>query len=297
MHDDATTEAPATPPSTEAVARALGRLPQAASRRAAALHLALPVGEVPGIAVRRAEGRLRYRGVVVAESTDAVADAVAVVAAGHTGDDTYLELDGEPLGWLKLVRSGNRRVLFGTDVLFGAPLVSIEDGVPASVATEMFRRHLAGELAGPPVVDFVGGVSVLVDGIAASWVLRLGSGGEVEEAEHDRPPVEHPEEFASVLAAEMGAGAVEVVELGSRSVGTTDVEYLLSLESGWQVIVPVTLTPTTELVGVEPGSIGVAPAAELPPGYRWLGRSVWEDAMVAEHLASGYVVMLRRSAA
>ena len=113
------------PPSAEQISLALGRLPnyprdeaQALTR---ALHLALPADEIPLMVVTRESDGLHYRGTVIPEG-DGVAEVASRVArAGWRRDDLFLDLDAEPSSWIKVVRSGSRRIAFGARLLFGTP--------------------------------------------------------------------------------------------------------------------------------------------------------------------------------
>lgn len=277
------------PPTPETVRAALSRLPAGVPQLAAAVHLALPADEVPGIAVVAGARVLRYRGAIVRSVGDPATVAAQLALAGHRVGDRYLDLDEDPLRWCKLIRSGSRRILFGTDVLFGAPGIALETGVDDDAAYRALSAHLTGELGAPPAVLGTEAGSVLVDGAPASIVLRPA----VAIAPRVASPCQTPlNELTAELQELLAATSATQVVLTTTG-GVVRAEVLCDLAAGWEAIVPVVLTETSELIGVPDGEIGRSTPEPVPEGFAWRGCSLWEDAIAAEHRRSGITVLLR----
>lgn len=100
------------------------------------LHLALPVSDAVGLQCRRDLNGWAWRGFSI--STVTAESAARLAALGYRDTDRYLDLEGaEPQHWVKPVRSGSRIVTFGSDLLFGAPLLLLDPDqsqlVPAAI--------------------------------------------------------------------------------------------------------------------------------------------------------------------
>lgn len=135
------------PPSREqilaAVARLLPNRPQLT-----AFHLATPIDVAATVEVGRAGALWSWRGSSSAHR-DPTAAAAALAALNWRDSDEFLDLAASPFAWLKPVRSGSGTVVFGMDVLFGAPpVVGHRDVNPddlLSVATAVAGGSAAGE--------------------------------------------------------------------------------------------------------------------------------------------------------
>ena len=94
---------------------------------AAAMHLASPTSALIGPDIFREDGVWHYRGktVPVAEDLDgAVQAAVELMAMTVVPSDMFIDLT-TPVGqWVKIGRSGERKVAFGLPLLGGPALVS-----------------------------------------------------------------------------------------------------------------------------------------------------------------------------
>lgn len=115
-----------------------------ANDAAVLLHLALPVSDAVGLQCRRDLNGWTWRGFSVSTVT---ADSAARLAAlGYRDTDRYLDLEGtEPQHWVKPIRSGSRMVTFGSDLLFGAPLLLL-DPDQSLQAPEAIEALLDGDL-------------------------------------------------------------------------------------------------------------------------------------------------------
>lgn len=145
MDPPVSTASTTTPPSAAQLRQALDLLEIHGPARAdAALHLALPVDAPLGMAAWLESGVWHYRSATRPATSDPVADARALAAAGHREGDRYHDLSRrDPLSWCKLVTSGTRQVLFGSDLLLGAPAVSASAEVPAAAVRQVVREWLA----------------------------------------------------------------------------------------------------------------------------------------------------------
>lgn len=130
------------PPTAEDIDVALRRLP-AGRGREAALMLALPVTDVVGIHARVASGYWCWRGAQV-RSGGAGAAALLASLAGRD-DDKFLDLGGESLYWVRVIRSGAYLVAFGSDTLLDLPLIRI-DPVLAGASYSIIARVASGQL-------------------------------------------------------------------------------------------------------------------------------------------------------
>ena len=295
---------PTTPPGRDLVASALDALPSGVSRSAAALHLALPVTVVPAIAISYHAGGYNYRGTFVPFSGDPVADAVALASAGHTAGDRYLHLGhhgGRPslAKWLKFIASGSRTLVYGTDTLFGGPLVALEHGVPLAIACEVFSLWLEGSTPAVPGIIATQHGPVLLDGTPQSWDLRLarstgkadGPAPEQDLLAETYDPGAWLDQATAYVSEVFGVPGNAVV-LSHRSGSPMEVEIVCALPGGWEVVVPATLTDGSEAFGLSSNDIAYGPAGDAPPGFVPVGTSVWEGVTAAEHRASGIIALV-----
>lgn len=285
------------PHAAEAIRVALAGLAKPISPRAAALHLALPVDVAPSIAVRGVPGGWRYRGNVVTETADPAADAAALAEAGHRDGDTYHDLSAAPVTWTKLIASGHRRVLFGTDTLFGAPLVAVADGVTRGSALEVLAGHLGGETVNAPSLVPTRDGTVLVEGNPGSWTLRPGFKPEPQrrhglDLETQEDALAAIETCGRGLTSELQGTRYTFEVAGEEHPGMVDVEYTVDLEDGWVAKVPVSVSGASELVGVPQGAVQPGPGADVPEGYTY--RGVAGGKTVAYHETSGTLLRLER---
>jgi hypothetical protein len=158
------------PPSGKQIRAALRRLP-CDPGLAGALHLALPVGEVPSIAVRHTGQGFTYRGQLVRPRQDYADLAAEVARAGHMPSDCYLDLSGAPSGWAKVLRTGTKKVMFGAQLLFGAPRILLEPSLGEAVGIAILETWLDGSILALPSIVTVGTERVLVAGTRDSWVV------------------------------------------------------------------------------------------------------------------------------
>lgn len=289
------------PPPPDAVLAALRRLPGAVSSPAAAvLHLATPVHVAVGVEARAANGwfTVRTHSVAALEPglVEMVRAATAASAAAHEDGDEYLDLSGDPSTWVKVLRSGFRRVAFGADVLFGGPLTTVEDGVSDQDVRDWVRLWATGACSLPTVMP--GGA--IADGSPVRAVLR----------QHDRPPVEAPVGQAGPraldrLAAQavtrfgdqLGATHTTHERTGSRFPGTAGYVAQVSLP-GWEGMFPLTVSSSTQLAGVPLGEVAPGPHAlpvDLPVGFSVAGEHVSAEGLVVRHDHTGLVLMVRRA--
>jgi hypothetical protein len=289
-----------TPPTAVALRAAVARLPRPVSVRTAALHLATPVSEAVGIAVRATDDGWRYRQCVVAATSDPYTDAAVLAAAGHRHEDTYLDLDATPDNWVKVRRSGCRRVAFGTDVLFGAPLVVLDDHVPDEAAGRFATRIATGDPIGSPAVLNLAGLVVLAEAGSRTWELtsptaaRTGSPSPVELGDIEMAGTVDVSACGSIIAAKLGAIAFDAEFVGQLRTGVVVIRYVLDLLDLWQAEVPAALSMSSELIGVPVTQVAPASPETLPPGWQWLGRYIYDDAVVACHRDSGIQAVLHR---
>lgn len=269
---------------------ALGRCGSVASTAAAALHLALPIDAVGGIDAWRDQTGWHWRDVTVPAFGDPIDEIVELVRRGQREDDQLLELSGDPLSWLKILRSGTRRIVFGSDLLFDLPPIVVDLSVSDELVVGVCRRSLAGARFEAPAVVVVGDETALLDGHAGAWTIR----DVTATSESVRDDVWDIERLAAEIAIGLGAASIETVELGQRIEGALDVEYLASLDDGWEVVVPATLGHGGELVGLGLDEIDEGPDADVPEGFRHLGRVAGEDAVAAEHEETGLRALVRR---
>lgn len=282
------------PPTAPAVRTALARLRaqgrQPGSDRLAALHLALPVDAIPALAVDVAGAGLRHRGAEVPLTADVSGDAVSLAQAAHAGDETYLDLDADPANWVKVLRSGQWQIVFGTDLL-GLPALMLDPGLGRADAVEAARVLLSYPNLGLPAVLPLPSGMVLVDGDDKAVFVRSVSGAAPVVETRGLVDVDGVRAEVETL---LGARDSRTVRLHAEP-GSEVVEYVLTLDGGWQALVPATVTEHGAVVGVPRDRIALAVAVDgLPDGFTQVGRSVREGAVAARHDDSGHVVLLRR---
>ena len=158
------------PPTPATLERAFARLPRDMNVNGA-LHLALPLGEVPSVAVRRVGDSYSYRGMSCRAGSSPAALAARLASLGHRHSDEYLDLAGEVAGWLKVLRSGSWQVAFGAELLFGGPRISLSVDLPAAAAGAALDAWRRKELVDPPGLLETRWGHLLVGGNRRRWQL------------------------------------------------------------------------------------------------------------------------------
>lgn len=292
-----------TRPDAAAVAAVLERFSaQVPDLVAAALHLALPVDGLVGLNCTTDGQRWSWRHVSTAAgagaltAAEAAGFAVALVDAGSADGDRWLPLDAGSAWLVKVVRSGERSLAWGCELL-GGPTVAGDGMVPERVLREVAAGALHGTMDLPAVVAAgVADAGHLVSGDDRLWQVRAAAG--------DTPtgPVAMPQAgVAAWLAAEFHGEAWAATPRGSRVDGTIDVDVRVALGGGWTAVVPVTLGWAGEVVGLPaahclPWDDASAHSAEvLPAGFTLVGTACFDDGLVAVHDASGVRARLVRT--
>ena len=180
-----------TPPSGEALTRALVRFDYRCSLPVAAAFLASPTTAVPGIDAGADDQRMWIGGHTAdhdsghGASVRHIAETAAALAArtAHAGGQ-YLDLDASPQTWLKVVRSGWREVVFGPDLLWGAPRVALEGPLGAVEAATFIAAWRADPaLTYPTFLTTPAGAPVFVDGTRRRVLLSGRDAGAVPAPE------------------------------------------------------------------------------------------------------------------
>ena len=280
------------PPTVTQIRRALDALGPALDERhalARALHLALPRGVVAGMAVSDGlDGRLSYRGASIARTGDVARVARRVALAGLVEGDEFVDLEGAPERWVKVLPSGSGLVVFGARLLFGLPTLVAETGVTPEALYDVVARARAGEIAPPQVLE--GGR--LVDGGGDRWSVRRVDGGRVSLRETFAEP--DLRGLGEEMRHALGGEECEIVELGGVRDGAQRVEVLVG-RGRLLIVVPVVVSADSRLVGVEPDVLdegGTPVGLDVPADFEPLGVSRYESAVVARHRSSGYRVLL-----
>jgi hypothetical protein len=241
--------------------------------------------------VTRERDGLHYRGSVVPEVGSLVGIANAVAVAGWSEDDRFLDLEGDPSTWIKIVRSGSRRIAFGSRLLFDTPELSLEDGVDEAMVAETVRLAIDSSVQAPHVLYSSSG-PVLLDGTKGNWILRNG----VAERWSEGPPMVIDSlvlDFAERIRVELSGDTVELVELVRGNGSSSDVEVIVE-RGNWEFIVPAVVAQHSEIIGVPSGSIVEGTTdVDLPVDFEEVGSSRFEDAIVAVHTPTSYRVLVR----
>jgi len=156
------------PASRDQVREAIDRL--APGRPAStAFHLALPNTTSTGFSVRREQGMWTWRGVSTAHQ-DAVDASCALAALGWVDQDRFVDLSLDPLNWLKPIRTGAQIVVFGLDVLFDKPLLSVPAVLGPDEALRAACLVVQGVVSPGDNVDTAAGVMVVRENVGC-WSL------------------------------------------------------------------------------------------------------------------------------
>lgn len=115
------------PASRDQVRSALARLKPGRSADAA-FHLALPYETSTGFSLRKDKGMWTWRGVSTAHQ-DSVNASCALAALGWNDVDRFVDLSLDPINWIKPIRTGAKIIVFGMDILFDKPLISLPMGL------------------------------------------------------------------------------------------------------------------------------------------------------------------------
>lgn len=132
----------ATVPTPALLVRALDCV-ATASRRSAAMHLALPVTDVAGVHALDDGRHWRWRGITVPSPRmgDEAVAAAALIAAGARPGDRFLDLEAaNPALWVKPLRSGSHNVLFGAELVLGMPPLVADVRLPEPVLRSALQR-------------------------------------------------------------------------------------------------------------------------------------------------------------
>jgi len=131
---------------------ALTRIPQ--QDRSALAHLALPLDQVVGVHATVDASSFSWRGFCLPWSSGDAAEVVAaVVTAGALAQDSWLDLQGPVEDWVKVVRSGSRKVAFGVPELFAGPSVQMNVDVPDDAVRSWMKVWLGSGRATGPVAS------------------------------------------------------------------------------------------------------------------------------------------------
>lgn len=283
-----------TAPTAAQVTGALTRLPGAPDQARAALHVALPVTAAVGPDAWAADGRVHFRGFSEPLAEDAPSSVARLARRAQRPADTFVDLTAEPHTWVKVLPSGARRVVFGTDVLFGTPLASLEDGVEEGAALEWAQLCSGSSVPDLPLVLPSG---VMVDGNRGRAVLRGAAG---------RAPwpamgtvVNTLEERARLIAGRVKVDfdGLSVTCRRDRVVfpGTERFSCQVVLDDAWVAEVPLTVSAGSELVGARPGDALVCDVTGpgLPEQFSVLGPRAADGALVVRHDPTGIVAVAR----
>jgi hypothetical protein len=254
----------------------------------AALHLALPVA-VPCSAVTIHPDRLSWRDVSVSRSDDTAADAAALIAAGAEVGDRFLDLDGPPASWVKLLASGTRLVVCGPAELFGGPRIVADAGVERD-EVETVVDLLRNGAALPLLVDSPHG-PLLVDGDQRTRVwIRREQTSVAAAAEMSFNPAALTHRVVRGLG-----GRLEDFTLQSVSTGGAACAEIVVGTAEWSAHVSVLVDKTGgAVVGTAPVAVRWGTPQPMPEGWCWHGVDA-DGEIIAQHQRSGWFARLRRS--
>jgi hypothetical protein len=290
-----------TPETIEAKIAALNVIPE--QHEAAALHLATPVGCVVGVHVRIEDGSYQWRGRRVGRIEDGdltriCAGASTLALLGWQAGDLALKIEGN---CLKVVRSG-AYMLIGGSFMYGGPeiLCNVEPDTAIEIAAHWLK------LQSPPQsgVLEVNGVQYLTCGDTKAVFIHRVDGtlsGWSQQSQFD------VDEIGAVIQARLGLDDLEAASIGSRFVGTVDIDYVGKLHTdngSYQVVIPCTIG-TSVSIGA-PSGVAVPNTQDWCRGHRdgeaWdeidgytkLEPARFEPGWVALHEASRTPVIIRR---
>jgi hypothetical protein len=245
--------------------------------------LALPDDELPGACWSRCRDRISYRGAHLevrdADDPSAVADWAQ---AFWCDQDRSLPPVGPVHHWVRSVRSGSSRWVWGPAELWSGPRLRTTTDVTVQQVVDLLGRWWAGEDVGPPALVGDGDNVLLLDSDRVGW--SLSSDAVARTADSGPAPI------MADLAASLSYD-VDGKDWALEPTGPTTWVCHLRLD-GWTALVDLRVHRHSAIVGRPahlPGSSGRTPA--LPPG--WTVQSSSDDTVAAVH-RTGLRAVLRR---
>lgn len=251
------------PPTATELERAAALLPVRPTN-AALLHLATPATAVIGVHVAGFGSRWCYRSHRFHMGADPLATAATTAALGHAEGDFYLDLSaGDPVSWVKMLRSGADLHAYGSDLLLGLPHLYADAALGADVLADTMRALVTGS----PIEDVVMPCGATLE--RSRFGLRL-------TASNPATGAIAPATCEQVAAAVFGdRAAVE----SSTAVFAAD---------GWEVRAPIEPHGGSALVGIKTSEVlPVVFSEPAPDGWAWVGVSRVSGGRILRHNASG----------
>ena len=201
--------------------------------------LALPAGELPGACWTRTATAVCYRGASLDVTRAQDPDMVAAWARSFWSDrDRSLPPAGPVHHWVRSVRSGASRQVWGPGDLWTGPTLRTGPEVDVDAVVELLGRWWAGEMVAPPALVDTGDGVLLLDGDDDSWSLT---------ADAVPVPVPGPAPVPSDLAASLAA-EVDGLDWSLEPTGPGTWVCRLRLD-GWTALVDLRVHQLSAVVG------------------------------------------------
>jgi hypothetical protein len=244
--DDTAADTRPVPP--EILAAALSALPAGADPAAAALQLALPVGELLGLHADVDDRSYRWRGCSVERSASPAHDVASLIEAARRDGDTWRwPLGDDPVRWARFVRCGTRVVAWAAPALYGGGRVTF-DPVLGDAGRAAVLAHVIDGGTSPAVLSCSDASAVLVEG-GPGWSHANASRND-ERPRNDIGALTVRLSAADLVRRVAGVGVAHVVEGEDPS----RFEVHATLRCGTRIVVPVRAEAHDAVGGVSIGA-------------------------------------------
>ena len=110
-----------------------------------------------------------WRGVSTAHQ-DSVNASCALAALGWNDVDRFVDLSLDPINWIKPIRTGSKIIVFGMDVLFDKPLISLPLGLSGNEITRIASLVVQGKINIGSIVGTENGNLIVIENVGC-WSL------------------------------------------------------------------------------------------------------------------------------
>lgn len=257
-------------------------------------HLLTPITEAPGIQIQLNNSTLSWRRLAFNEkevSRTALPRALPRLRGSVSNEtspsEKFLDLAFDPVHWVKPIRSGSRIILFGTDLLFGLPRVSLDLAVPLE-AVPGILRHILSKRPTPTGPLATLEMDLLITGDQRSLLVSPR-----DFTPPPSPPYPSPEAITALgaqIAKEIDGKLLFYVDLEGPG-DIAHVEYIIHIE-GYEALVAAYVDGNGAASIGYPGQWDPTRRPDLK-GWNVDGTAASEPGVVATHATSHLRALIR----